>query len=330
MSTEPTTTEETAPVQPDGGVAVEPAATPPQEASTTPAQTPATQAEPAAEPAEEDFFGELAREFEDEPADAVVKHVAVADVKALQGKERGIVRAVIARMRERDTTSDAKYAEREAALDKRLKEIEAQGAEMKRQQAALYALATSPELEAARRGQKPKVDPLSPEGMEQLAAYNAMQGVAKALDPIYQRSESLQREQAAAAIAEKYPLTKSAEPEFLDFLAKMNEGIDPADVRAGKASWRVTAEVGARLFTAEKEAAAVKAQAESRRAAEVADRGRAAAAIHRTAAAANAQPDLRIPDEVYAQNRVHEYLNKQSPERRAAMLQYARQQAARA
>lgn len=330
MSTEPTITTPEEAASQGGGVAVtEPVQTPePAASASQPAA--AVEVEAPAPEEEEDVLAKVAEHFKDEDASAVVKVVTAADVEALSGPSRGVVRALVARMQAQDAKSAEARKAAEAELASQRAKIEQAAADLRREKAALYALATSPELEAARRAEKPKVDPLSPEGMEQLAAFHASQGVVRALDPIYRDQESARKELYAAEVATKFPVIKSKEPEFMAFMAEMNKGIDPADVRAGKAQWRVELDVGAELFDLKQQAAASKAAAEARRAAEVSDRSRAASAIHRTAAAATAQPDLRIPDEVYARGEVSAYLARQSPERRAALIANERSRAARA
>ena len=291
-----------------------------------PAQAEATQ--PAASASSEnetldseDFLAKVAAAFEGEESDAVMRHVAVTDVEALSGKERGIVRALIAhRQAERDK-SEAKYAEREAATAAREQALTQAASDLRRREAALYSLANSPELDAARRNQKPKVDPLSPEGIEELAAFNAAKGVAKALDPIFQRSEEARKDYAYAELQEKYPVIKAQDAEFRAFMAEQNAGVRREDVLAGKARWRMTVDVGARLFFAEKRAEEASRAAETRRAAEVADRGLAARALNRVASGSYAEADLRIPDDAEARyGSVTAFLHAQTPERRRAIL----------
>lgn len=268
------------------------------------------------------FLEQIAEAFEGEDADAVKQHVAVSDVNALSGKERGIVRALLAHRQEEASKNAAAEAERVAAIDAREKALAQSAADLRRREAALYALANSPELDAARRGQKPKVDPLSPEGMEQLAAYNASLGVAKALDPIFQRSEQARKDYAYAELQEKFPVIKERDAEFRAFMAEQNAGISRDDVLAGKARWRVTVDVGARLFAAEQRAEEAARAVEQRRAAEVADRAGAARALNRVNSNGFSEADLRIPDEVFEKGNVTEYLAKFSPERRAAIVRF--------
>lgn len=304
----------------NGGVGGVSAVTTPETAvvqSTAPASSPEN-----AVPDSEDFLAKVAAAFEGEDSDAVMRHVAVTDVEALSGKERGIVRALIAhRQAERDK-SETKYAEREAVAAAREQSLAQAAADLRRREAALYSLANSPELDAARRNQKPKVDPLSPEGIEELAAFNAAKGVAKALDPIFQRSEEARKDYAYSELQEKYPVIKAQDAEFRAFMAEQNAGVKREDVLAGKARWRMTVDVGARLFAAEKRAEEAARAAETRRAAEVADRGLAARALNRVASGSYAEADLKIPDEVYERGEVTQYLARFTPERRAAILRF--------
>lgn len=326
MSTDTTITtpEEAAPA--GGGVAVTEITTP------EPAAPPVEPSPPVADapPEEEDVLAKVAEHFKDEDPSAVVRAVTAEDVEALDGKARGVVRALVARMLAGDEKQKAAHAAQMAEIEKAQAAIKAQADDLRRKTAGLYALATSPELEAARRGEKPKVDPLSPEGIEQLAQHHALQGVLKALDPIYRDQAAAARELHTADVAAKFPVIKTEEKAFLAFMQDMNKGVDPAAVKAGKAAWRVDLELGAELFAAKHEAAQAKAAAEQRRAAEVSDRSRAAAAINRTAAATTAVPDLAIPKEVYDRNEVSAYLARQTPERRAALIAHARSQPARA
>jgi hypothetical protein len=105
-------------------------------------------------------------------------------------------------------------------------------------------------------------------------------------------------------------------------MAEQNAGISRDDVLAGKARWRVTVDVGARLFAAEQRAEEAARAVEQRRAAEVADRAGAARALNRVNSNGFSEADLRIPDEVFEKGNVTEYLAKFSPERRAAIVRF--------
>lgn len=325
MSTEPdlTTQEGAAGNGGEGGVSVEVL---PETAA--PKTEPAPDVQPdGVAPDSAEFMAKVAAAFEAEPADEVLKHVAVADVENLApGKERGIVRALVAHRaaeREKDAAAaakrDAEYAAREKALEER-------EAVHRRERAALFAMATSPALDAARAAKKPDVDPLTPEGMEALAKYHADKNSAAQFAQLHAAEVEHRNIDAYAQLKKQYPVIVEKDAEWRAHMAEMNKGISHEDVKAGKAEWRVkvTDAAGAELFAARQEVLAARAAAEARAAAQVADRQVAARNITRASSGGHAESDLRIPDDVEARyGSVTDYLRTLPPERKRAVLAHA-------
>jgi len=151
-------------------------------------------------------------------------------------------------------------------------------------------------MEAARNAKRPEVDPLSPEGAAKLAEYNAQLGVARALDPLFRQSAETAKAAAWADVQRAYPAIVEHDAEFRKFMAEQNAGINPDDVKAGKAAWRVRSDVGAQMFSALKKAEALEKAASERRAAETADRSAAVSRIARAPTGASAITELEPPE----------------------------------
>jgi len=222
------------------------------------------------------------------------------------------------------TEKETKLAAERAAFQA---EMDKAAAEIRRQRQHLSTLANTTAIREAVAKGPPTVDPTTPEGIRAIAAYEANKGLADALAPVIQSDAQAKRDAAYDALKEAHPELKDpkVEAEFVAFLRKENEGIDPT-----KQAPRLRTPEAARIFTAELRAKRAAETATRARDAAAADRAPAANAINRVTTAGTGRATADIPKDVWNAGGADlvNYMRQLTPEQLRAQREELRRRAA--
>jgi hypothetical protein len=210
---------------------------------------------------------------------------------------RGVVRHVAS---ERQRWDAENKTEREKIASERVAfqaEMDKAAREIRSQRQHLSSLANTQGLREAVAKGPPRVDPTTPEGIRAIAKYEAQLGLADALAPVIQSDEQAKRQTAYDGLKETYPALREpkVEADFIAFLRKENEGIDPT-----KQAPRMRTPEAARLFMAERAATLAGENARRARDTAAADRAPGASAINRVTTAGTGRKGSDIPADVWS------------------------------
>ena len=232
----------------------------------------------------------FADDLDDAELDEIGAGLTVEKLKALPPEIRASVRAIL--KRDAAVTADRVKADAEAATKAEAaqqKLVEDRKA-LRRREAALMALAQSPAAQDP--GAPPQVDPFTAEGAAKLTEFHARKGLADTFAPLREEGRKASERAYWDSLCDEHPdlLDQKVATEFGEYVAKMNEGIDPEKIRAGLERPRLTAGDAASLFFSKRKVAALSAEVASAKDRQDADRAEAARAIGRESGGGT--PDL--------------------------------------
>lgn len=225
-----------------------------------------------------DLYALLTQEFEDAPdgseLDEVAKTITPETLKKADPVTRAVLRAVLAKAKEKESALSASASEKEKALADKEAAIQKRERQINQQRQALLAMAAK----AKAPEKEPEVDPLTAEGQKRLAEYAAQRAVADAFAPLRAESEEVARQAAWQAIVDKHAdLTDpKVAVEFDAFMEQANQGWD------GKGRPPVPTDLGADLFFSRRAADQLRAEMDAKRARQEADRRTAVRAMGRS------------------------------------------------
>lgn len=249
-----------------------------------------------AEPAKEeggaapDLYSLLTQEFEDAPdgseLDEVAKTITPETLKKADPVTRAVLRAVLAKAKEKESALSASASEKEKALAAKEAAIQKRERQINQQRQALLAMAAKAKAPEA----EPEVDPLTAEGQKKLAEFAAQRAVADAFAPLRAESEEVARQAAWQAIVDRHAdLTDpKVAAEFDTFMEQANKGWD------GKGRPPVPTDLGADLFFSRRTADQLRAEMDAKRARQEADRRTAVRAVGRSHGGGTPSPLARF------------------------------------
>lgn len=217
-------------------------------------------------------------DHDEEELEAVAEELTADHFRQLDPRARVALRAVLKRDIERETKRKSEDEERTKAFEAEKAKHAAELKRFRQEKAALFALARSPE--AAAPGDRPEVDPFTPEGAAKLVEWASRDETNKKLARLAERDREEQKGLRWAQLVETYPDLNDpkVEAEFDAYVINLNPGVDPAKGDKPK----VPAALAARIFFNERENAKLKAEAEARNTRERIDRAASARSVGRS------------------------------------------------
>jgi hypothetical protein len=214
--------------------------------------------------------------IEDPELDALTESVTVEALQSLPKEARAIARALLRHVENEGKTREATHAEREKAIADKEAAFRLREREFKQREAATLAMAAA----AKPPGEKPDVDPFTPDGAAKLAEHMAAKAAWEREAPLREKAAAAARQARWDELCETYPdlKKKNISDEFAAYMRKENEGWTR---ESGKPP-PLTTDRGVRLFFAERAAASRASEEATRRAAQDATRRDAARHIGRS------------------------------------------------